>query len=560
MAVEFVLPDLGENIEAGEVVDLLVAVGDTVTEDQPVVELETDKAVIEVPCAVSGQVTAIHVAKGDQVAVGQAIISVEGDAAVPAAAAPAVAAPEAGAPEAGAPPAAAGAAAPAAPASATETVQVALPELGEGVDSGDVVGVMVQPGDEVAVDQPLVELEIDKGIVEMPSTAAGTVEQVHVAVGDRASVGQLIVTLNSSTAVAGATVPTGAPSGAQAAATTAAPPPAAQALPVPTAPAPPAAPPAAAPASPAPAPSPAPQKLVPAAPSVRRLAREIGVDVAQVKGTGPGGRISEADVKAHAKALNEGRSSAPAGGAPALEPLPDLSKWGPVEREPMSNVRRLTAEHMRRSWTTIPHVTQFDRADVTELEVFRKQYGPRAEKAGGKLTPTAIVLKVVAAALKKFPQFSAGVDALNDEVVYRRYCHIGVAVDTPRGLLVPVVRDVDTKNMIELSVELSQIAERARTGKLAIEEMQGGCFTISNLGGIGGDAFTPIINAPEVAILGVARSRTEPVWRDDEFQPRLMMPMSLSYDHRIIDGANGARFMRWLCEALENPFLISLEG
>ena len=562
MAVEFALPDLGENIEAGEVINVLVNVGDTLAEDQPVIELETDKAVIEVPSTVSGQVTAIHVAKGDRAEVGQAIVTVEGDGAGAAAPTSPAASPPAAESPVPAPPAAAVAPeTPPAPGTPAETagIEVSLPELGEGIDSGDVVGVMVQTGDEVAVDQPLIELEIDKGIVEMPCTAAGTVEQIHVAVGDRASVGQLIVTLR------GAAMPTGAPSGPQAAAATVAD--SAPAAPT-QAPQPPAAPapassataPQPSPASSAPASAPAPQKMVPAAPSVRRLAREIGVDISQVEGTGPGGRISESDVKARSKALNEGRATGSAGAVQAPAPLPDLSKWGDVEREAMSNVRRLTAEHMRRSWTTIPHVTQFDRADVTDLEVFRKQYGPRAEKAGGKLTPTAIVLKVVAAALKKFPQFNASVDAVNEEVVYKKYCHIGVAVDTPRGLLVPVVRDVDRKNMIELSVELSQIAERARNGKLTVEEMQGGCFTISNLGGIGGDAFTPIINAPEVAILGVARSRTEAVWRDGEFQPRLMMPMSLSYDHRLIDGANGARFMRWLCEALANPFLISLEG
>ena len=523
MAVEFVLPDLGESIEAGEVINVLVAVGDAVAEDQPVIELETDKAVIEVPSTVSGRVMAVHVGKGDRAEVGQAILSLEGDGAEAARARPATAQPPA-------------------PQGQPAAVEVTLPELGEGIDSGDVVAVMVKAGDEVAVDQPLIELEIDKGIVEMPSTVAGVVERVHVAEGDRASVGQLVVTLKS---IAGVAAPAAVAPPAEPVATRASGAVAAPAEPAPSA---------------APAAPPAPQKLVPAAPSVRRLAREIGVDILRVEGTGPGGRISESDVKAHAKAINEGRTGAPAGAGPAPEPLPDLSKWGEIAREPMSNVRRLTAEHMRRSWATIPHVTQFDRTDVTDLEAFRKQYGPRAEKAGGKLTPTAIVLKVVAAALKRFPQFSASVDALNEEVVYRKYCHIGVAVDTPRGLLVPVVRDVDGKNMIELSVELSAVAEKARTGKLAIEDMQGGCFTISNLGGIGGDAFTPIINPPEVAILGVARSRTEPVWRDGEFQPRLMMPLSLSYDHRIIDGASGARFLRWLCEALQNPFLIALEG
>ena len=237
-----------------------------------------------------------------------------------------------------------------------------------------------------------------------------------------------------------------------------------------------------------------------------------------------------------------------------------MSRWGEVEREPMSNVRRLTAAHMARAWGTIPHVTQFDKADVTQLEIWRKDSASKAEKAGGKLTPTAIILKVAAAALKKYPQFCASIDVARSEVVIKKYCHIGIAVDTKRGLLVPVVRDVDRKNVIELSVELTELAEKTRTGKLSVEEMQGGCFTISNLGGIGGTSFTPIINAPEVAILGVARSRQEPVLVDGQFQPRTMMPLSLSYDHRLIDGADGARFLRWICEALENPFLIILEG
>ena len=298
---------------------------------------------------------------------------------------------------------------------------------------------------------------------------------------------------------------------------------------------------------------------MPASPTVRRLAREIGIDITQVKGSGPGGRVSEENVKAHAKALNEGRSSAP-GSAIAAAPLPDMSKWGDIERQPISNVRRLTGEHMSRAWGTIPHVTQFDKADVTQLEVWRKESAAKAEKAGGKLTPTAIILKVAAAALTKFPQFNTSLDVAASELIYKKYCHIGIAVDTKRGLLVPVVRDVDQKNVIDLSVELTELAEKTRTDKLGIDQMQGGCFTISNLGGIGGSGFTPIVNAPEVAILGVARSQQEPVFVDGQFQPRTMMPLSLSYDHRVIDGADGARFLRWICEALETPFLVMLEG
>jgi pyruvate dehydrogenase E2 component (dihydrolipoamide acetyltransferase) len=300
---------------------------------------------------------------------------------------------------------------------------------------------------------------------------------------------------------------------------------------------------------------------VPASPSTRRLARELGVEIARVPGSGPAGRISAEDVKAHVRRQNLEARQAPAASGPAPgAPLPDLSQWGPVERQSMSKVRRLTAERLSHSWATIPQVTQFDKADVTDLEGWRKQYGKKAEAAGGKLTPTAVVLKLVAAALRLYPQFNASVDMARQEVVYKDYCHVGVAVDTDRGLLVPVIRDVDRKNIVQLSVELGAIAEKARTRKLTPEDMQGGCFTISNLGGIGGTGFTPIINPPEVAILGVARHATEAVYVDGQLQPRLMLPLSLTYDHRLIDGADGARFLHWLVEALQNPFLVLLEG
>jgi pyruvate dehydrogenase E2 component (dihydrolipoamide acetyltransferase) len=299
---------------------------------------------------------------------------------------------------------------------------------------------------------------------------------------------------------------------------------------------------------------------VPAAPSVRRLARELGVDIAQVKGSGPGGRISEADVKLHVRQLNTQRPATGAPVAPAAAPLPDFSRWGAVDRQPLSNVRRVTAERLSQAWATIPQVTQFDKADITEVEQWRKEYGRRAEAAGAKLTLTAILLKVAAAALRRFPQFNASLDVARSEVVYKQYVNIGVAVDTDRGLLVPVVREADRKNIAQLAAELTQLAEKARARKLSPEDMQGGCFTISNLGGIGGTGFTPIINPPEVAILGVARGAFEPVWSGSEFKPRLLVPLSLTYDHRLIDGADGIRFLRWLAEALQNPFVLLLEG
>jgi len=296
--------------------------------------------------------------------------------------------------------------------------------------------------------------------------------------------------------------------------------------------------------------------VAPAAPSVRRMARELGVDIDQVAGTNPAGRISVEDVKAHAKRLIETRAA----GAPAVTALPDFSRWGDIERQPMRAVRRKTAEHLTAAWTTIPHVTQFDAADITALDEFRKKYAKRVEEAGGNLTVTSIAVKVIAAAMKVFPQFNASIDMAAGEIVFKKYVHIGIAVDTDRGLLVPVVRDADRKNITQLSVEIAQLSEKARTRKIALDEMQGGCFSISNLGGMGGTNFTPIVNAPEVAILGIARGRMEPVFKDGAFIPRMMLPLALSYDHRLIDGADGIRFLRWVVDALEQPFLLALQG
>ena len=433
-------------------------------------------------------------------------------------------------------------------------VEFKLPDLGENIESGDVISVLVAVGDSLDEDQPVIELETDKAVIEVPSSVSGIIREIHVANGDKAAVGQLILTVDGQEA-----------DPVSAAAEEPAPVAAAEAPEIPAPPVPkeraaPAPPPTPAAASDRtyPAPVSGPRKQVPASPSVRRLAREIGVDIGQVTGTGSQGRISEDDVKAHARRLNSARP-ATAAGPPALE-LPDFGQWGEIEREPMSNVRRVTAERLQLAWSTVPQVTQFDKADVTDVERWRKEYGKKAEAAGAKLTPTAIILKVAASALGLFPQFNASVDMANREVIYKKYCHIGVAVDTERGLLVPVVRDVDRKNVVELAVELGQLAEKARARKLAPDDMQGGCFTVSNLGGIGGTGFAPIINPPEVAILGVARGAYEPVFIDGEFKPRMMMPLSLSYDHRLIDGADGARFLRWVAQALENPFLLILEG
>jgi pyruvate dehydrogenase E2 component (dihydrolipoamide acetyltransferase) len=292
------------------------------------------------------------------------------------------------------------------------------------------------------------------------------------------------------------------------------------------------------------------------------LAREIGIDINQVSGSGPRGRISIDDVKKHARTMNQQIAARPAPAGPGINvpSLPDFAKWGPVERTPMSNIRLKTAQHLSVAWVSIPRVTQYDKADITELEEDRKRFSSKVEVAGGKLTVTAVLLKVVAAALKTFPQFNSSVDMTRNEIIYKKYYHIGVAVDTERGLLVPVVRDVDKKNILQLSVDLSDLADKARKKKLTLEEMQGGTFTITNLGGIGGTAFSPIINYPETAILGVSRGSMEPVYIDGKFEPRLMLPLSLSYDHRVIDGADAARFLRWIAEAVKDPFFLALEG
>ena len=426
------------------------------------------------------------------------------------------------------------------------TFAFALPELGESIESGDVVQVLVAVGDHVAAEQSVLEIETDKAVVEVPSPVDGSVTALHVAAGDKAAVGQLIVTLETDGAAA-----------AEEAGPVAEPPPAAEPEPAPAAPPPDMA--VATPNEEPPPPRPA-RAGAAAAPSVRRLAREIGVSIDEVPGSGAGGRVSAEDVKRYARARRPAVPQPSPAATPAVVPLPEFSRWGEVERRPMSTVRRLTADQMARTWATVPQVTQYDRADITELEDLRRTYAPRAVAAGGRLTVTAIALKVVAAALQRFPQFNASVDMSTHEVIYKSYYHVGVAVDTDRGLLVPVIRDVDRKNILTLAVELNELAERARNRKTALEEMQGGTFTVTNLGGIGGTGFSPILNAPQVAILGMARSRVEAVYTDGQFVPRLMLPLSLSYDHRLIDGADGARFLRWVAEALAQPFLLGLEG
>jgi pyruvate dehydrogenase E2 component (dihydrolipoamide acetyltransferase) len=480
---DFVLPELGENIAAGDVLRVLVKAGDTLEKEQPVLELETDKATIEVPSSVAGVIKEIKVKAGDKVKVGQAILSVEGESA----AAPSQAADRSARPV---PPKQADTNGAPAKAGVGANTSAKVPE--EGGLEQHVEGTKREPAaDKAGVKQPAAETA--EAAEELEATQARGRNVVDISRGSRAS---------------------------------------------------------AEPAAPEFPPA-------PAAPSVRRMARELGVEINEVAGTSAGGRISVDDVKAHAKRLVSAAGQAPAASAAAL---PDFARFGEIERQPMRAVRRKTAEHLSAAWITVPHVTQCDLADITSLEELRKKYAPQAEAAGGNLTVTAIAVKVVAAALRIFPQFNASIDMAADEIILKKYVNIGIAVDTDRGLLVPVIRDADRKNIVRLSVEIAQLSEKARTRKIALEEMQGGCFSISNLGGIGGTYFTPIVNAPEVAILGISRARMEPVYKDGAFVPRLMLPLSLSYDHRVIDGADGIRFLRWVVEALEQPFLLALQG
>jgi pyruvate dehydrogenase E2 component (dihydrolipoamide acetyltransferase) len=574
MPTEFKLPELGENIESGDLVRLMIKPGTSITEGEPVMELETDKAVVEVPSSVTGTIGEIRVKEGDKLRVGQVIFTVENgtgtatapaskpaaqSGAVPAAPIPAVPAQPAPAPQPDRR---------AKPAAATPS-EFKLPELGENIDSGDLVRLMISPGATVSEGQPVMELETDKAVVEVPSSVTGVVREVKVKEGQKVKVGEVIFTLEGGAVAevepARRHQPVEHISGQQAArlafqlAMRAEGKTEEQALPPDQPPAPVSA-------------FSMPVQLgkvagtdrdpIPAAPHVRRLAREIGVNIRSVQGSGPGGRVSEDDVKQCAKnALMQAAVAAQTPRGTFAEPeLPDFAKWGKTERVSMRGVRRKTAEHLRQAWNTIPHVTQQDRADITELEQLRAKFAPRAEEAGGKMTVTAIALKVCASALKVFPQFNASIDMGKEEIVYKQYICIGVAVDTDRGLLVPVIRDVDKKNIVELAAEMTQLSKKARDRKLTPEEMEGATFTITNLGGIGGTGFSPIVNHPEVAILGLSRSRMEPEWVNSKFEPRLILPLSLSYDHRLIDGADAARFLRWIAEAFEQPFLLSVQG
>ena len=532
--VEVKVPDIGDFKEV-EVIEVMVKAGDTVAVDQSLLTVESDKASMEIPSSHAGVVKELKVKLGDKVGEGTVVLMLEAAGGAAAAAVPAPA--PAAAPAATAPAAAPAAAS--APAAAGP-IEVFVPDIGD-FDEVAVIEVFVKAGDTVKVEQSLITVESDKASMEIPSSHAGLVDKLVVKVGDKVKKGSLIAVLQ------------GAPGASSAAPTVAA------------APGPAASPstgPAAMPAAPAAAmpahdPTAAKGTLPHASPSIRRFARELGVPLDEVKGSGPKGRITQADVQGFVKGVMAGSSqttaqkakapAAAAGGAfPGLLPWPnvDFSKFGPIERKDLSRIKKISGANLHRNWVVIPHVTNHDDVDITELEAFRVQLNKENEKSGVKVTMLAFLIKASVAALKKFPEFNASLDG--EQIVLKNYFHVGFAADTPNGLMVPVIKDADKKGIFQINTEMGDLAKKARDGKLGPADMSGGCFSISSLGGIGGRYFTPIINAPEVSILGVCKSSTEPRWDGKAFVPRLMLPLSLSWDHRVIDGAAAARFNAYL--------------
>ena len=550
-AVEVKVPDIGDFDEVA-VIEVLVKVGDTVKAEQSLITVESDKASMEIPSSTAGVVKELKVEVGSKVKEGSVVLVLEAEGAGAAAPAPA-AAPAAAAPAPAPAPAAAAPAPAAAPAAASGPVEVKVPDIGDFKDVA-VIELLVKVGDTVKAEQSLITVESDKASMEIPSSAAGVLKELKVKVGDTVNIGDLIAVLEGTAAAAPA--PAQAAAAAPAAATASAPAPA----PAAAAPAPAASPAAAAaPHDPTVAPT---GKLPHASPSVRKFARELGVPLEEVKGSGLKGRITQEDIQSFTKAVMSGQVStkasaakAPAGGAGdgaalGLIPWPkvDFTKFGTVERKDLSRIKKLSGANLHRNWVMIPHVTNNDEADITELEAFRVSTNKENEKSGVKVTMLAFVIKAVVAALKKFPEFNTSLDG--DQLVYKQYYNIGFAADTPNGLVVPVLKDADKKGILQISAEMGELAKKARDGKLGSADMQGGCFSISSLGGIGGTHFTPIINAPEVAILGLSKSAMKPVWDGKQFVPRLTLPMSLSYDHRVIDGALAARFNAYLGQVL----------
>ncbi|HWZ72829.1 MAG TPA: dihydrolipoyllysine-residue acetyltransferase [Casimicrobiaceae bacterium] len=557
--VEVKVPDIGDFTDV-PIIEVLVKPGDSVKAEDSLVTLESDKATMDVPSPSAGVIKDVKVKLGDKVSEGSVIVTLEaeaGNGAGAASPAQAAAAPAA-APAAGSAPTSAAATSPSppapaqretaatsTPAGATQTIEVKVPDIGDFKDV-PVIEVLVKPGDAVKAEDSLITLESEKATMDVPSPSAGVIKEVKVKLGDKVSEGNVIAVLEA----AGARAPAAATQAAVAAAL----------------------PPSAAPASSAPekkAPS-APAAATPrvdsesfkkahASPSVRALARELGVDLSRVKGSGPKDRVLQEDVQKYVKNVMSAASAAPAsaaapaagGAALGLLPWPqvDFAKFGPIEAKPLSRIKKISGANLHRNWVMIPHVTNHDDADITDLEALRVALNKENEKAGIKVTMLAFLIKVCVSALKKFPEFNASLDG--DNLIFKQYYHIGFAADTPNGLMVPVLKNADQKGVLAIAKEMGELSAKAREGKLGPTDMQGGCFSISSLGGIGGTYFTPIINAPEVAILGVCRSSMRPVWDGKQFAPRLILPLSLSYDHRVIDGAAAARF---------NTYLIALLG
>ncbi|MDR2216492.1 MAG: dihydrolipoyllysine-residue acetyltransferase [Nevskiaceae bacterium] len=530
--IEVRVPDLG-NFNEVAVVEVLVKPGDAVEVDTSLVTLETEKATMDVPSTAAGVVESVRVKAGDKVSAGSLVVTLRGEAPAAAGADSSAAAVASSAPAA--------ATAPAAPVS----IDVVVPDLGNFAEVS-VIDVMAKLGDTVEVDTPLATLETEKATMDVPSTVAGVVEAVHIQKGGKVSSGAKVVTVRG-------VVPPVAASAAAAATATVAPPRTSGASAS-------AAPPATASSAGAAVGS---AQLPPineagfskahAGPSVRKLARELGVDLSRVKGSGQKGRITHEDVKAWVKQVLTGGGAAGAGAALPQVPAVDFAKFGPVEVKPLGRIQKISGPRLHAAWVNLPHVTQFDEADITDLEIERAKLKDAAAAQGVKLTPLAFVIRAVVKALQEYPVFNASLHPDGQSVVMKQYMHIGFAADTPNGLLVPVIHDADRKDIYDIARALADLSDRARKGTLKGTEMQGGCFTVSSLGGIGGTAFTPIINAPEVAILGVSRTQTKPVWQGGAFVPRQMLPLSLSYDHRLIDGAAGARFAVYLSKMLADP-------
>ncbi len=533
--MDFRLPELGEGIADATVVNVAVKPGQAVNAGDTLIEVETDKAAMPIQATAAGTVTEIKVKPGDKVKVG-AVIAVMGGAqsSPPSQTAKPTAA-------AGSPPplpggGRGGANPPTAPAG---DFQQKLPNLGEGIEAGTVVSLNVKAGDAVTKGQEILTVETDKASMPVPSEVDGTVKELKVKPGDKVAIGQLLAVI---AATSGGAAQSAATAGKPAAKETPA-----QAKPQ---------------VSSAPAENGTPgvlttTGLVPAGPATRQYAREHAVSLGEVPGTARGGRVTVDDVKTHIRKRMQGGGST---GGVSAPPMPDFSKFGPVEKKPLSNLRKKIAENLTVAATVIPAVTQFDLADITDLEAGRKRITENLPKGSPKVTMTVLAIKAVVAALKEYPTFNGAFDLANNEIVLKGYYHVGIAVDTERGLVVPVIRDADKKSIRDLANEVASLAEKARGGKLTIDEMRGGSFTITNLGGIGGTAFTPIINYPEVAILGLSRSAIQPAYRDGQFVPRLMMPLSLTYDHRIIDGADGARFTTRLVQLFSDPIRLLMES